>query len=191
MHPIVRILAVIALLWVPGPAVAAAEAAPPADPAQESAGQGQILGRVESEDGHPLAGATVVAFHLRGEQFFRSEPSNPKGAFSVDNLPFGYYDVAVETAEGVYVGNVVVNVPPAGKAILVLTVAPFGPNDDPTREFTGTQGSAEGVARVTERLTKKEFWKSPRGIAILGGVGGVALLVIAAGDNPEEPATPF
>ena len=199
-------LAAIVLLLCPavGPAHAQAEEPPVGvvsapEPAPEPEGEAQLLGRIKDADGKtPLVGVTVVAYHMSKDKVFRSEPTNKKGDFRLQKLPLGYYDVAIELADGsFYVGNTVVNLPPSGKAIITLTVSPFGASDDPGRQWgnAATGSTGEGVARVGRKMTKKEFWKSPKGIAIIAGIGGGALLLLAAGGAEDEevasPTTPF
>lgn len=193
-------LGALLLLLLPlGPTVAQTEEPPPPPPPEEPVGKARLLGKIKDSDGKsPLAGVTVVAYHLSKDEFFRSEPTSKKGDFLIENLPLGYYDVAVELPDGdLYVGSTVVNLPPGGKAILVLTVAPFGPGDDPTRQWgsAATGATGAGVAQVGLKMTQKEFWKSPKGIAIIAGIGGGALLIWAASgaedDVVEPPATVF
>ena len=74
--------------------------------------------------------------------------------------------------------------------------SPYPP--DITINFTGfpvTVPGSElepvGVAVVREKETGREFWRGPKGIAILAGLGGAALLALAAGGgNDETTASP-
>ena len=165
----------------------------PAPAPATAAGESLLTGEVFDTDGKPLEGVTVVALHLATEEIYRSAPTDRKGRFNVENVPLGYFDVAVETPEGLFIGNAVVNVPPSGKAIIEMTIAPFGAGTPgPTRDFPVVEANEEGYARVDERLTKKDFWKSPKGIAILAGTGGAILLGLATSDDSSEPvASPF
>ena len=78
-------------------------------------------------------------------------------------------------------GNI--NVEPAGKTVLALRLAPYGTAGDDgglERSFPGSETPPAGITQVVERLTGTKFWKSPKGVAILSGVGGGALLAGAA-----------
>ena len=48
-----------------------------------------------------------------------------------------------------------------------------------------------GHAQVFEKPSGREFWRSPKGIAIIAGIGGVALLAIAAGSGSETDSSAF
>jgi len=151
----------------------------------------QIAGTIRSADGKPVPGVRVMVYHLSTEQLFTSEPTNNGGGFSVQDLPYGYFDVAVETPEGVYVADQVVNLPPSGKVSATLQLAPYADTGaEPPREFSGTDLESVGWARVKEKARGKAFWKSTAGIAILAGVGGIALLALALSGGDESSASP-
>ena len=56
-----------------------------------------------------------------------------------------------------------------------------------TMNFPGSDLEPVGVAVVSEKATGREFWRGPKGIAILAGLGGAALLAFAAGGGNDEP----
>jgi len=153
-----------------------------------------LSGRILSEAGAPVTGATVLAYHLSSEKVFRSGATDAKGGYEVAGLPYGYFDVAVETPQGLYVADQVVNVPPSGKVVLTLNLYPYTEAmADEGRSFPGTEQQPVGVARVQEKLKGGDFWKSPKGVATLAGGGAVLLLLLAGGggDGGEtSPATP-
>jgi hypothetical protein len=160
----------------------------------------RIVGKVLERDGKtPVAGAIVRADHLRTGDAFTGAPSGKDGSYALDDLPYGYVDLTVETGDGTYVADQVVNVPPSGK--VAVTFALSRNEQLPQGWWTGREprpAPAEGppvvgVAEVKQRAKGAEFWKSGKGIAILAGVGGAALLAIAAGggdDDPVSPSTP-
>lgn len=154
-----------------------------------------LSGRILSEAGAPVTGVTVLAYHLSSERVYRSGATDAKGGYEIGGLPYGYFDVAVETPQGLYVSDQVVNVPPSGKTVLTLGLFPFTEAmADEGRSFPGTEQQPVGVARVQEKSKGGDFWKSPKGVATLAGGGAVLLLLIAGGggDGAEEasPATP-
>jgi hypothetical protein len=159
-------------------------AAAPETAAGPTVGTAVLNGKVLGLDGSTLDGATVVAYHLSTERVFRSSASGSGGEFRITDLPYGYYDIAVETPQGLYVGQVV-NVPPAGKVVATLRLGPFtGADAAEQRAFRGSDTPAVGVARLDERASGTAFWRSPKGVAILAGAGGAVLLALAAGDDP-------
>ncbi len=158
-----------------------------------SEGFARLRGKVTGADNKPVEGAVVIAYQLSTEEVRRSAPTDAKGRYEIPELPLGYYDLAVETDAGLFVGNQVVNVPPSEKAEVDFAVAAYAGAAAVAgaREFPGSDEAAQGVATVAEGQTAKEFWKSPKGLAILIGGGGVILLAIAAsGGDDEEPASP-
>jgi len=161
----------------------------PAAVAKEKAAEGaKILGTIFGADGKSkISGARVHAYHLSTEETFTSAPTGENGKYEITELPYGYFDLAVETANGIFVANQVANVAPTAKAVLSFTIREYNENDeDARRAFPGTQADSSGVANVRQRLTGRDFWKSPKGIAIIGGSAGAALLAIAAGGGSEE-----
>ena len=181
-----------------------AQDAPPTpsrDPAaQPNTGTSRLLGNVQDTERDRVSGVIVVAYHLDTESFYRSLPTGRKGDFLIDSLPRGYYEIGVEGPDGLFIGNAVVSLGPDSKAIMMLTLAPYGPDElEEPREFPGASDLGDGVARLVERQTQKQFWSSPKGVAILAGIGGGALLFFATGDDnnievpeePEEPASPY
>jgi hypothetical protein len=154
-------------------------------------GQAQLQGRISALDGSSVAGATIIAYHLSSEQVFRSEVIGSSGDFSIVDLPYGYYDIAVQTTNGLFVADQVINLPPSGKASLNLSLSRGGTNESAPRGFPGADEAPVGVARVAKKQ-KGAFWKSPGGIATIAGVGVVLLAAIAlsGGDDDEQPSSP-
>jgi hypothetical protein len=166
-------------------------AAPPAVVAQETGSQ--ISGRILLA-GEPLAGAKVLAYHLSTEELFISEPTSAGGQYIIAGLPYGYFDLAVESAEGIFVADQVFNVPPTGKSVLTFNLVPFsagapGTADD-RRSFPGTEDDPVGVAQVEEKMKGADFWTSKAGIAILAGAGGTILLLLVGGGGDGSPSQP-
>ena len=151
-----------------------------------SSGQSMIRGTVTESDGKtPVEGAVVHAYHLSSEATFASDPTGPKGKYEITKLPYGYFDLAIETVDGLFVANQVANVPPAGRAVLSFSIAAFAgataDDEESRRRFPGVEPESSGVANVQQKLTGREFWRSPKGVAVLASGGGAILLALAAG----------
>ncbi|HKQ62048.1 MAG TPA: carboxypeptidase-like regulatory domain-containing protein [Candidatus Polarisedimenticolaceae bacterium] len=146
-----------------------------------------IRGKVLSADGTAVVGARLHAYHLSTEKNYDSPATDAKGEYTLGGLPYGYFDVAVETRDGLFIGKQVVNVAPASDSVLTITLTPFPAGDtEARREFPGTERPATGIAEIRQKLTGHEFWKSPKGVGILAGAGGAALLAIAAGAGGDN-----
>jgi hypothetical protein len=154
-------------------------------------GQAQLRGRISALDGSSVAGATIIAYHLSSEQVYRSDPTDSSGGFSIENLPYGYYDLAVQSSAGLFVANQVINLPPSGKASMSMTLSVGGTDDSAPRGFPGADVAPVGVA-IVDKKDKGAFWKSAGGIAIIAGAGAVLLAAVAlsGGDDDEQPASP-
>jgi hypothetical protein len=147
-------------------------------PAQGTIGAetSSIIGRVTAGDGKdPVNGATVIAYHLSSAEIYKSTVTLSNGKYEITGLPHGYYDVAVESADGLYVSNQVLNVPPDGKAVANLQLVPEAMAGEGPREFPGSEQEPGGIAQLVK--------KKKKGKAILIGVGGAAALAAAGGGS--------
>ncbi len=155
-------------------------------------GTASIVGKVLAADGKSAARQVrVLAYHLSSERTFTSEPSNRKGEVQITGLPFGYYDLAVETPEGLFVANRVLNVAPASKSEAIFILRPYrGAAVSEARNYPGYDQLSQGEARYREKAHGRAFWRSPRGVAVLAGVGSAALLAIVSSSDPVT-ATPI
>jgi hypothetical protein len=150
-----------------------------------------LTGKIFGPDGKtPLQGVTVRAYHLASEQIFTSAPTNGSGQYELAQLPPGYYDLAVETADGLFVGDQVVNVGTTGRAVFSMTVAEPNAEDAP-HSFPGTDETPAGVASVRQHKSRTGgFWNSPGGVSLIAGAGALGLLAIGGGDGDSSPSSP-
>lgn len=161
-----------------------------AQPTEHASDTSQIEGKILGIDGKPVPGARLLSYHLSSERLFTSEPTKANGECQLPPLPFGYHDLAVETADGLFVGSQVVNLGPNAKVLVVLTLYPAA--GEPTgRGYAGSEREPIGQAQVVERTRGRAFWRSPRGVAVLAGSGAAALLLLAGGGGDEDNASPF
>ena len=132
----------------------------------------------------PIEGATVLAYHLATGTTYRSTPSTRSGKFELTGLEHGYYDIAIETADGLFVANQVVNVPPGGEAVARLELIPSAEAAESPREFPG---AAEGTAGVAQ-MVDKPFAKRPVGIVLISFATVGAALAIGGGSSGGNPS---
>jgi len=155
-------------------------------------GTAKITGKVVDSSGREVRGARVLAVHLSSSRIFAAEPTSGNGEYVIAGLPYGYFDMAVELAEEIYVANRIVNVAPAGTAAAIFTLVPFDPTTEGlSRPHPGSDAEPAGVAQLRAKPKGREFWRSPKGVAIVSGVVGAGLLAIAAGSSNESISTSF
>lgn len=189
------ILTVVAIFFATAlPCFAAGESATAGD-AADSSGTGTLSGVILEIGGKKKAGRAVIhAYHIDTGKVVSSEPSGPNGGFELKGVPSGYLDLAVEYGGEIFIANQVVNMPPSGKLVLKFILSDFGrlPAEEALggrdNRFPGTDKTAAGYASIKTKLRGREFWRSPKGIAIIAGGGGLALLGIAAGGENDASA---
>jgi hypothetical protein len=154
-----------------------AAAAPP--------GTGRVKARVFGSNGKtPVAGAILHAYHLDSGKVYSSSPATGKGDCELKGLPYGYLDIAIETKEGTFVGNQVVNVPPDGTVTISLTLTKYAErtpawwSGKTPRQVPGTRNESQGIAELNMKSRGQAFWTSPGGLAIIGGATGLVLLAL-------------
>jgi hypothetical protein len=149
---------------------------------------GRVEGRLEAAAEGPLGGARVLLYHLATERMFSSSITGDEGRYEVSGLPEGYYDLAVQTQDGLYVADRVVHLDSPGEAALGLTARPFSEGMQ-RREFPGLNEKPIGVAAVQQSIDES-FWGRPAGISVISGAGLMGLLVLAnsSGDDESSPA---
>ena len=162
-----------------------------ADEPKPAVPNSEIRGKVLGTDGRPAAGAEVLAYHLATEEIFPAT-TDGKGKFTLTDLPYGYFDMAVRSADGLYVADQVANVSPTGKNIVEFRLQTFSASTQADRRaFPGAEEVPVGLARVIDqRMVGESFWRSAKGISILAGGGALALLAFTGGGG-EPTASPF
>jgi len=154
---------------------------------------GLLEGRVlDSESGKGTPGAQVFAHHLDTGMVFSAPPTDERGRYRIEGLPIGWFDLYVETPDGLFVANQVVNMPPRGEVDISLALTKF--EDKPPswgvgrrRDVPGVDTPSIGEARLDETARGKSFWKKPTGIALVAGGGALVILaIVASGDSGSE-----
>jgi hypothetical protein len=189
-----HIAAVLCVSLVAGTIPAEARKKKEEEPAPKNRGA-RIEGRVVRADGETaVAQATVKFVPLLPDSPTVTAATNPKGWFVAEGIPIGYVDLVVESEGAGFVGNQVINVAPMGRQELQVVLARRG--DRTESWWTGREikplpggGQADGIAELRPKVGGKEFWKSPKGLAVLGGIGAAVLLAIASGGGSSARTT--
>ena len=152
----------------------------------------EIRGKVLGTDGRSAEGVEVFAYHLATEEIFTAT-TNRKGEFIMRELPYGYFDMAAKSADGLYVSDQVANVSPKGKNVVEFRLLAFSASTQADRRsFAGADEVPVGIARMlNQRMVGESFWGSPKGISIISGAAAVVLLSRASGsDTAVSPFVP-
>src|SRR5262245_9305091 len=170
-----------ALLGGPAAAAKTSEPKPPKG--------SRLVGQVRTADGKSAAKGVIVEVRpLSGGQAHRSSPTDRRGRFEIERLPYGWAEVLVVTDQGGFLGDQAINLPPGAKVEVKLTLLPREDRPEswwserhlePPADLAGEQ--VAGLAQSSQKLTGVEYWKSPTGIAILIAAGVAALAVVASG----------
>jgi hypothetical protein len=175
----IRLVAAVSALAVSA-VPASAENAP-----RELPGTSAIVGRVRTEAGELPPESRVVAYHLVTERLFATGVKR-NGEYAFEGLPYGYFDLAVETTGGLFVSDLVVNVPPSAKLAVELTLGALDGREGGT--FHASTTPVVGGLAIDEKPRGRDFWRSTTGVVILASIGALALLALAGsagGDNQQ------
>ena len=183
--------------------------------ATQPSGAAEIRGMILLPDGlTPITGVTVKAANLETKQIYSSEKTDKDGIYKLSSLPAGSYDLAVQTSEGLYASDTLVNAVAGKRQIVSLAIRagveaqdePPKPPDDPNapegekkeepkkeepkkEEPKKEEPKPEPEPDQTKGKPKgKSFWRSPLGAGIII-VGGAVVVGFAAdaivGDDDE------
>jgi len=189
-----RIVAAVLVASLALPAVAAPQSGSNTTKKQKSSGGSQLEGQVFGPDGKPVRGAVVVVRALEGTTSWVSLPSDRRGRFTLQGLPYGWADLIVTTEKGDFLGDQAVNLPPRTKVVVNFNLLETA--DKPESWWADRRveppaglsvAEVAGMAQSSQKLIGVEYWKSPAGIAILVSVGVVALAAIASGGGEYNP----
>ena len=185
-----RFVAAVLISTLALPAVAAPRSGSNSSKKQKSDGGSRLDGQVLGPDGKPVQGAVVAVRSLEGGSKWVSTPSDRRGRFYLQGLPYGWADLIVTTEKGDFLGDQAVNLPPGRRVVVNFNLLETA--DKPASWWTDRRveppagisvAEVAGMAQGSQKLTGVEYWKSPAGIAILVSVGIVALAAIASGSG--------
>ena len=163
----------------------AAQSASPGAPAPD------LAGKIFGPDGRPAAGVEILSYHLATAELFTAT-SDDQGSFTLPSPPFGYFDLASRSSDGLYVADHVAHVSAQGKNFVELRLQPLDPAErSDLRTFAGAEEAPVGLALVTDpELTAPSFWRTPGGYSTIAGGGAMALALLTGGGT-DRPASPF
>lgn len=176
-------LLLVACFFAPMASVVAGEPEP-------AAPNSEIRGKVLGTDGRPAAGVEILAYHLATEEVFTTT-TDGKGRFTLADLPYGYFDLAIRSSDGLYVSDQVANVSPTGQNVIAFRLQTFHSSTRADqRAFPGADGIPVGLASVIDqRMVGDSFWRSAKGISIAAGSAAVILLALAGGSGSTPSPT--
>jgi hypothetical protein len=197
--------------WIPSTALASTTLVAP------SARAAEIRGSILGADGlTTIAGVTVKAAHMATHQIYTSNLTGTDGTYKLSDLPAGSYDLAVQTPQGLFAADALVEAKEGRRTTVSLAIRadrqdppPQPPPDAPKEgekppeqkpdEKKPEEGKKEGEKPPepqAEKPPKKGggFWRSPAGAAIAIVAGAVLVGVAASsavGDDEadDEPLT--
>ncbi|MEW5806830.1 MAG: carboxypeptidase-like regulatory domain-containing protein [Acidobacteriota bacterium] len=158
-------------------------------------GTSEIRGKVLASDARtPIAGATVKAYHIASGKLFNSIPTDASGSYSLKHLPYGYYDIAVETEEGLFISTQALNIAPNTKTSISFAISSF--EEQPAEWWEGKEKpqipvlkkESTGIARILEKKGAKAFFKSGKGVATIlaGSAAAIGIAIAAGGDDGRQ-----
>ena len=183
LEKILSVVFVVALVVLPQPAIAQ----------PDGSSSSQLVGAVYGAHGEgPATGARVLAFHLATERVYTSEAIDARGHFSLTELPHGYFDLAVETAGGLFVADQVVRLPPGTMGVVSMMLDRDDSEEVERLAFAGATVKPAGTATLRQHAKPagKGFLRGPMGISLISGGGLLTLLALSGDGGGSGSASP-
>ena len=124
---VAAVLAVtLATYWIPATALASTAPVAPATRAAE------IRGSVFSGDGlTAIAGVSVKAANMETHTIYTSSSTGSDGIYKLTDLPAGSYDLAVQTPQGLFAADALVEAMEGRRTMVSLAIRPAIRQDPP------------------------------------------------------------
>ncbi len=190
VQPPLAIFLALSLMLAPGVAIPTA--------AQE--GQAGLRGVIYQTDGSSKqAGAKVTAINVKTRKQYVSNVTGEDGSYEVSGMPAGSYDVAIDTGEGMFIADNLVDLNQNQHLSVSYSVQPMRPANRKVAGLEPPKGSAtpvggfRGTGDAAGELTGggSSFWRSPGGIVLISVLAvGAALAINNAGDSNASPSAP-
>ncbi len=123
----------------------------------------------------PLPGARVHAADLTSGKIYTSAPTKSDGTFRLTDLPVSSYEVAVESAGGLYPASARINLEPGKERTIQLTVK---------------QDKDEPKPPAPNRATKPGVWNNPLTATLIILGSAVVLGVVVDNMTKDEASSP-
>jgi len=187
--PLASIMPALAQVQVPAQA-----------PAQAAKADRILEGKILSEEGKPIANATVRVRNLDTGQEFTSTPASADGSYKLTKLSPGKYEISVQTEKGVFLGNRTIDLLNKQAQTYSFSLKSTTPQEA-MKQAEEARGEERDKKRAAGRppinpsdTAKNTFWSNPY-TAILAGVAiavGTAVVIDnLRGDNDNaSPSTP-
>jgi len=168
-----------------GPALSAVESE-----AAAAGTEASMSGRVFGQDGMPIEDARIRVHSLETGEELASEPADSSGAYRLGGLAAGRYEVAVETAKGVYLVDRSMELGGADRKSYSFKLKDTSP--DEARAMAPSWAKKEKKEDDPADPSKKgqpTFWSNPLTVT-LAGLAIVTVLYIGAdearGDSERD-----
>lgn len=167
----------------------ARSAEPPPAPVTGSA---RIEGQVFRADAKtPEAGAILRLCSLEDGTLVGTGTSDAKGEFALGGLVHGFAELTVEAGGALYVANQIVRLSPTSKQLYDLVLVRDAQGVERRASGACVTRAPSGSAELRERATAGSFARSKKGIALITGLGAVALIAVVSGGGSESSASAF
>lgn len=206
-----RIVAGVLTVTLAGYFIPVAHASTPTAASAPVPARAEIRGNVFGADGlTTIAGVSVKAANLETHAIYTSDSTAADGVYKLRDLPPGSYDLAVQTPQGLFAADALVDARAGHRTTVSLAIRPATRQDPPPQGEEQKEGEkpaeqkpeegekpAEKPAEPQAQKPQKKaggFWRSPAGAAIAIVAGAVVVGVAAnsaVGDDEEddEPMT--
>jgi hypothetical protein len=163
----------------------------PARPAGVAEGRGTIRGVLFRTDGVTrLAAAKVTAVDVKTGRRYVGPQTTEDGGYAIGGLPRGSYDIVIESAGSVFVADDLVDLPANATLSRNYAVLPLRPANRMVAGMGRPTGSAVQVEELKAAPAPgRGFWRSPKGLALLGGLGAAVGYALVQ-DDDGSPSSP-
>lgn len=146
-----------------------------------ASGHATLKGRITTKAGASVPHALLKVADVGTRTVFSSRETAGDGHYTLGDLPAGTYDLAIETKDGLFLGDSLVVLASGETRAMNVAVEPQAepPSEDSPEE---AQAPAKAAAKRTG------FWKNPLTINLL--FLGTAVIVGVVVDDDEKAASP-
>jgi len=137
-------------------------------PSAQEVSTGSMSGRVFSQDGMPIPSAKIRVLRIDTGEELASAPADKSGAYSLDGLPEGRYEVAVETPKGVYLVDRSLELSGTGKQSYTFRLKDMSPEEVKAMAPRTNEKKKDGVPADPSKAGQPTFWVNPLTVTLAG-----------------------